>query len=174
MTLQLQHLETRENPSASLSGGDLFITGSIYNDSVVVQSLGGSWVRLTENGHSRNFNVWGGDIVFRGGFGNDFFRNNSLLRSTAYGSYGNDVLIGGGNTDLLVGGPNNDRLIGRDSTDYLYGEYGSDFLNGGNGNDYLDGGANNDVVYSGIGFDRYAPDDWVSAPDFDYYFDVVG
>jgi Ca2+-binding RTX toxin-like protein len=173
MTLHLELLESRENPSARLVSGDLHITGTIFNDRVIVTGLGGTWVRLVENGLSRNFNVWGGDIVFSGGSGNDYFLNNSRVRSGLFGDAGDDYLIGGGVFDYVNGGSGNDTLLGGPGGDFIVGLSGHDYLSGAGGNDYLDGGLGFDKTWSGAGFDRYRADGWAVAPDFDPTFDIV-
>ena len=173
MTLLVELLESRENPSAQLVGGDLQIMGSIFNDRVIATGLGGTWVQLVENGATRNFNVWGGDIIFSGGPGNDYFLNNSWIRSGLFGDAGNDLLIGGGVFDYINGGSGGDTLLGGPGSDFIVGLGGSDYLSGGKGNDFLDGGAGVDQVWSGSGSDHYAPDVTALAPDFNNSSDYV-
>jgi hypothetical protein len=109
--------------------------------------------------------VYGGIVFFSGGKGDDYFQNNTDLRSYAWGGDGNDTLIGGTNQDAL---------FGEDGNDALYGGGGKDFLFGGNGNDYLDGGgafANGqyrdnydgvaDYMMGGAGADKFKAE-WVS------------
>ena len=65
-------------------------------------------------------------IAFQGSDGNDAFTNDTFVPSTATGSAGNDLLIGGWANDILVGGDGADTLEGRGGDDNLRGQGGSD------------------------------------------------
>lgn len=91
-----------------------------------------------------------------------------LLENTIYGSYGDDLIIGGDLNDVLVGeadrdtlrgGLGNDGLWGGGANDQLYGEDGNDVLRGDGGNDLLDGGTGADTMVGGEGHDSYYVDD---------------
>ncbi|MDZ4780569.1 MAG: calcium-binding protein [Planctomycetia bacterium] len=81
-----------------------------------------------------------------GGQGDDtIFIQEGTPPLVAYGSGGNDLIIGGENNDTLRGGDGNDTLSGGAGRDKLYGDAGDDLLLGrGGSNDRLDGGAGND------------------------------
>src|SRR5262245_24490099 len=49
------------------------------------------------------------EIVFRGSEGNDLFRNETAVRSTAQGDGGNDSLTGGSGDDVLLAGRGDDK-----------------------------------------------------------------
>ncbi len=86
------------------------------------------------------------DLVhFVGGDGNDDFRNNTSIRSYAYGGNGNDFMRGGADRDLMYGQAGHDNM---------YGDSGNDYLSGGDGNDNMWGGAGRDYFNGGSGFDR--------------------
>jgi hypothetical protein len=128
----LETLEAREVMSASILGGALFIQGTGGNDTVKVTQVGTA-ITVTDNGVARRFaaSAIPNGIQFYGLGGNDRFENATSIKSTAYGGYGNDVLIGGSGNDTLYGGHDNDRLYGRGGTDSLFGDAGSDFLDTG-------------------------------------------
>src|SRR5262249_12484566 len=98
-----------------------------------------------------NAQLWGGDVFFTGTAGNDYFRNDTWLRSHASGNDGNDYLIGGWNTDHLSGGHGSDHLYGRQGVDYLNGGYGDDVLDGG------DDGVRDSLI-GGPGADKFQRD----------------
>lgn len=176
--LQLETLEERANPSAYLSSGDIIVVGNNNADSVTVDQINiqnVQYYRVNESGQYTWFvasSVNGGDVKFWGYGGNDYFRNNTGLRTTAYGHGGNDTLIGGSNVDYLYGMDGNDYLYGMAGNDYLqggnhddvlvggsgrdlmWGQNGHDRLWGESGNDDLVGGSGNDRLYGGTGYDR--------------------
>lgn len=133
--------------------GDLVIHGNNNANSVTVnyQTLSGvGYYKVTENGVNswiKASRVWGGDVLFYGYGGNDFFNNNTSLGTFAYGHDGNDSLYGGSSTDYLYGGNGSDLLYGKTGWDYLYGQAGNDTLNGGDDGytDYLHGGTGQDL-----------------------------
>ncbi len=77
----------------------------------------------------------------------------------AYGTAGNDTLVGEAASDELHGSAGNDSLSGLDGRDKLYGEDGRDSLYGGGGLDIVTGGSGQDSLSGGGGNDTY---------DFDY------
>jgi hypothetical protein len=134
-------------PRVTLSLGNIHIEcrdrlkGGPFNQSVVVETTDSTFgleyhVRWSTKTTSRNWyfvtsRVYGGTVFFTGAKGDDYFQNNTDLRSYAWGGLGNDTLIGGTNQDVLQG---------EDGNDKVYGGGGKDYLSGGNDNDYLDGG----------------------------------
>src|SRR4051812_40893061 len=60
-------------------------------------------------------------IEFLGGAGNDWFENDTGIKSSAWGGAGADHLAGGGGNDLLVGNGGDDTLEGRGGDDDLRG-----------------------------------------------------
>jgi hypothetical protein len=164
-SLQVEELAARALPSASpvtlVSSGHLLIHGTAGNDRVSVSTD-------TRN-HSKLDVVYDGttytfketrvkEIDFNGGRGNDYFINNTSIRTVANGGAGNDTLIGGSGDDILNGGTGNDTLIGRGGNDSLDGGIGNDNIQGGAGNDHLHGGLGNDVLNGGSGNDQVSGD----------------
>ncbi len=70
-----------------------------------------------------------------------------------FGTYGDDLLVGGAGRDLLFGRAGNNSLAGLARSDRLFGGNGNDVLDGGGGNDALSGGRGNDLLIGGIGND---------------------
>lgn len=172
--LEVENLENRLVPAASLVNGTLIIQGSQVSDHVTVKTethYGVEYYRVSDNINltSQWFttsSVYAGNVVFYGYQGHDTFANNTGLRANAYGMSGNDQLYGGWNNDILDGGEGNDYLAGRQGNDTLYagadywynsntldGGDGHDTLYGGFGTDSLYGGSDNDTLYGGYGND---------------------
>jgi Ca2+-binding RTX toxin-like protein len=157
--MSIQPLESRELMAGviGLNAGTLTILGTSANDTVVVNQIGAAvQVSMTHLGHTHTqlFPAAAvNQIFFRGYAGDDYFANNTNIRSTAYGDAGNDTLIGGSNTDILYGGYGNDRLYGRAGNDYMYGQDGDDLMYGGLGNDYMYGQNGNDRIFGEAGND---------------------
>jgi Ca2+-binding RTX toxin-like protein len=124
--LGMERLETREMP-ATLSGGNLVITGASAVDTVLVQDTtvsGVAKIKVTHNGSVQYFNTSGvtGRITFQGLGGNDRFEYTGAKNCTADGGTGNDTLIGGSGNDALTGGDGSDTLVGGRGDDvYLFG-----------------------------------------------------
>ena len=123
---ELETLEDRAVPTASVVAGNIVIQGTNYNDVVSVSHTvrdGRSLYDVVENGHVTRFDARSrnihGSIIFNGSYGNDYFTNYTTLPSIADGGYGNDVLVGGKGNDILRGGFGNDRLTGGVSVFYL-------------------------------------------------------
>lgn len=158
--LGMESLEDRRLLAGSidLDGGVLRIDGTSADDTAYVKTLSSGIIKVTlsHNGqtHARYFHPSTiNSIRFIGGDGNDYFRNDTDIRSHAVGNNGNDTLIGGSNYDYLSGGSGNDILSGRDSSDSIHGGWGNDIAYGGNGNDYISGGQGNDRLYAQNGND---------------------
>ncbi|WP_197440265.1 glycosyl hydrolase family 28-related protein [Polystyrenella longa] len=146
-------------PQLSLSGaGVVVMQGTDQNDVAVISEIGNGRIRASiSTGNvevSRDFNLNGiKSIYFQGENGDDSFRNDTDLPSTAYGGFGDDLLYGGGLADFLYGDQGNDRLLGRGGNDVLHGGSGHDVLRGHNGNDHLIGADGSDQLYGGDGRD---------------------
>lgn len=162
----IESLETREVPAASISSGVLVINGTSANDSVVVNPVGSALVKVTFNGQNQYFArsaITANKVVFNGGDGNDYFNNNlASLRVVAYGGNGNDTMYGDNNSDVLFGEAGDDKLYGWGGNDFLYGGTGNDKLYGGagydylfgqDGSDFLDAGSAGEYVNGGSGYD---------------------
>lgn len=160
-----ESLESRQLLAASAllsEAGILTLSGTAVGDTVEV-ALDGQNVRALLNGTSRSFVATDvREILFYGFAGNDLFRNNTAIPSTAYGGAGNDQLHGGTGADRLDGGAGNDtanggaghdRLFGGLGDDTLNGDAGNDRLYGGLGDDNLSGGEDNDTLRGGWGDD---------------------
>jgi Ca2+-binding RTX toxin-like protein len=118
------------------SAGDDFVT--VKYDSTLTRVVISNWDVSVVTDRSRVTMV-----KFYGLGGDDFFSNATAIRTTAYGGWGDDILIGGTNDDYLYGGGDDDVLIGEwtgSGSDTLYGGDGADELYGGGGSDRLDGG----------------------------------
>ena len=98
------------------------------------------------------------EIRYFGGNHEDEFFNNTSMRSTAYGGYGDDEFHGGSGIDTfygergedyLYGNAGQDILDGGDDNDWVYGGNGDDTVFGGNGNNHLYGNAGNDRIIGG-------------------------
>jgi Ca2+-binding RTX toxin-like protein len=164
---RMEPLEGRQLMSGSIAlspFGSLNIVGTNAADAVTVNydtrgtlSLLDDQVRVSmshpalhDKSHLASFSALRvRNINFFGLAGNDFFVNNTAIRSTALGGSGDDVLHGGGGAD---------RLIGDDGNDKLFGRGGKDVLEGRNGNDFLDTGAEfipGDAALGQAGFDTF-------------------
>lgn len=83
-------------------------------------------------------------IIFYGDADADYFDNQTLLPTFAFGGDGDDTLLGGFGVDTIYGD---------DGDDYLDGNAGDDRLYGGNDDDILIGGADADDLYGDRGRD---------------------
>lgn len=163
---------------ASLSLTDPFalalvIEGTSAEDTVEVTTRPASvgWgasvdVRMTHLGHTdtfthHDFPSYVTRITFRGGDGNDTFRNLTSIPSDAQGGAGHDWLYGGSGPDLLLGQEGHDLLSGSGGNDVLRGGDGDDELSGDAGDDELHGGADHDAVLGGSGNDALYGDEGV-------------
>src|SRR5262245_52826007 len=101
---QLEALEGRLVPSATISNGTLVIHGTAGADRVIVQQGRFGLISVSDNGA---LSVYGPGafraISFWGGDGNDRFENNTGLPCWAFGQGGADTLIGGSGNDTLEG-----------------------------------------------------------------------
>ena len=82
--------------------------------------------------------------IAEAGTGKGRYGKHQLVRGSAQGKSGANVVVGTDGPDHLVGGSGNDVLCGLG---------GDDVLDGGSGNDYLDGGADDDTLRGGSGND---------------------
>ena len=142
------------------TAGEVLIGGTEQADRAVV-SQAGSTVTVTQEGFTtRTFNQSEVQRVrFVGLGGDDYFENQTAIRSFAYGQAGNDRLIGGSNDDHLIGNTGDDVITGNAGDDYLVAGNGDDVIAGGAGNDRflgvrgfneLNGGDGDDIIYGGI------------------------
>jgi len=116
-----------------LRAGVVLIPGTAGNDSVMLTAFG-NVLNVTFNGVTTLFPRNQVDrIATILGPGDDAFRNFTEIDSVAYGTGGNDTLIGGSGNDLLKGGTGNDRLQGNAGNDDLSGDAGNDDLDAGAG-----------------------------------------
>ncbi len=88
-----------------------------------------------------------------GTVGNDALVGTSLS-DLMYGLGGNDNVRSGPNGDCVDGGAGHDTLDGESGDDVVIGGDGNDKLSGGNGRDKLHGGSGNDVLNGGTGTDE--------------------
>lgn len=111
------------------------------------------WMEYDVLGTYNFFNL--DSALFNGSNGDDIFVIDYVtnLPITAYGNFGNDVLVGGAAVNTIYGGEGNDELYGQNNNDLLFGEGGNDRLSGWNGNDKLEGGAGHDALEGGFGDD---------------------
>jgi Ca2+-binding RTX toxin-like protein len=171
-SLSLETLDRRDVPAhigVELAGGVVTIEGTDYSDGVSVRTLtsGATQVVATSReadgtvDESNTYTFAAGavqKVVFRGGYGNDVFRNYSAIPSDVDGGLGSDIIRGGSGADVLRGGPNSvplhtifvddDDIDGGAGKDTLYGGVGNDTLFGGN-----DGEA--DRLWGGLGADKF-------------------
>lgn len=168
-SLHVEELLTRIVPTVSpvtvLGTGQLFIKGSVGNDTVVVAPdvADATKIDVLYNGTAFQFDAASiKSIRFDGGLGNDSFTNSTSINSVANGGAGDDNLVGGQGDDTLNGGAGNDHLsggtgndilLGAEGNDVLQGGVGKDTLSGGLGNDNLDGGDDDDILSGAAGND---------------------
>jgi hypothetical protein len=168
--LTLEPLGERLVPAVSVfmgtggSQGYLFIEGSHHPEIVRLDRIGQYLVQvsateLTPQGPINSSAIfYEGDIrwvIYRGYTGGDRFTNATPLNCSAWGSYGNDTLIGGNGLNYLYGEQDSDHLYGGENQDWLDGGTQFDKLYGGGGNDRLDGGRDGvmDWLHGGAGQD---------------------
>lgn len=187
---RLEVLDDRRLPSAGITLADGVVTiegtddadvaivtnddrGTIlnpYDDRIIIS--------LSQNGHvshAASFDLWRNtprrlpptlheqlvtQVNFNGNFGDDYFRNDTVLRTEADGDWGDDHLIGGSGNDILIGFDGDDFLEGRGGDDQLFAAYTQQDLHCA-GNDTLDGGAGLDRLYGSFG------NDWLFGGDGD-------
>jgi Ca2+-binding RTX toxin-like protein len=168
---QLEGLEDRRVPSATIIGSDLVIAQSNGNDSAIVSNASGR-IRVQEtidgviqpDTYFYAFQV--SRVVYHGGAGDDYFQNLTSVRAVAYGGAGADALYGGAGADVLYGEDGNDELNGGAGNDSLFGGAGLDFLDGADGNDYLNGGNDGiaDQMTGGAGADTFEAEPYYPFP----------
>lgn len=76
------------------------------------------------------------------------------LKTTLYGTLGNDVIKGTGAADVIDGRGGADDIASLGGNDVVCGRGGKDLIRGGPGNDRLDGGAGPDTLKGAGGNDR--------------------
>lgn len=158
-SLQYNRLEPRKMlASISAQGSTLLIDGSIGDDIVRVNRVGGDTLVasvITPSTTLYETFTWGSidSIEVTGRNGDDLFNNGTDLRSTFYGNGGKDIALGGRGADTFFGGDGNDLFYGRQGNDEAFGGNGSDRLFGLEGNDVLDGQSDDDFINGGFGND---------------------
>lgn len=154
-------LESRRMMDATLTDGELLITGTEGKDAIVValdRDAAGTLV-VSVNKERSSFPLdQVQKVTINALGGNDKVtvaeKAGAIYKGvTVDGGAGNDSIATGSGNDLIVGGAGNDSLIGGDGDDYLFGNDGNDKLAGGDANDYLDGGDGNDSLTGGGGDD---------------------
>lgn len=142
--MDVERLEGRRLLSASvgavLLGGELRVTGTEGNDTIVVSLHAGDGTRLdvSLNGATSSFAV------------------SAIRRIRIDGRDGNDsVRIDQSNGNISIPA----RLSGGEGDDTLVGGSGNDRLDGGDGDDALDGQGGNDQIRGDRGHDQFADDD---------------
>lgn len=135
------------NPvKATLTNGDLVITGSRNSDRIEVK-LNRDETQIIVKAREQRIGTFDaaavGTIHFTGFAGNDRVEVSKRVSATTIldGGAGNDFLVGGGGNNILLGGPGDDVLFGRRGRDILIGGTGRDFLSGGANDDLLIGGS---------------------------------
>jgi Ca2+-binding RTX toxin-like protein len=138
--LELDRLEERATPTASVVAGNLVIVGTTRNDIVSVIRRGDNF-RVRENGTVTEFAASSvtGNIQFTGDDGNDYFVNFTRIASVVDAGAGNDKVFGGFGADTIKGGLGDDYLsAGLDRlANTVVGGLGSDTILGSWGNDTL-------------------------------------
>lgn len=129
--------------------------GNGWDNAQISWQVGGLNVTAWDAASTNNKTVNGpvNEVRFYGNEGNDWVRNNTAVRLSAWGQGGNDQLIGGPGSDRLDGGNGDDSAWGLDGNDTLLGGYGTDQLISGNGHDWADGGEGNDNLWGEAGAD---------------------
>ncbi|HEX8912893.1 MAG TPA: hypothetical protein VF796_11075 [Humisphaera sp.] len=154
-------LESRRLMDATLTDGELVVTGTEAKDAIVVSLAADDAATLvvTVNKVQSSFPLDEVEHVTINTLGG----NDKVLVSEKAGAIykgvtvdagaGNDSVTTGSGNDVLLGGGGNDALAGGDGDDFLYGGDGNDKLTGGDAIDYLDGGAGKDALTGGTGDD---------------------
>lgn len=128
-----------------------------YETTVVTMAGGGSFL-IVDHSNADEFEL---DltqniverIIFRGDEDVDYFDNQTVLPSFAFGGDGDDTLLGGSSADVFYGEGGDDYLAGNQGDDRLYGGTDNDTLIGGSGDDDLYGDQGRDNLYGEAGRD---------------------
>lgn len=133
----------------------VYFQGTVADDNASLTQDGNGNFTVVYNGQTFAFDA-GQVIAFAGlfGAGNDLVDGSGLntARLIAYGTGGDDILLGGASDDLLKGGGADDMVTGNDGNDDLTGDGGLDVLSGGKGKDVLRNLDGADLVFAD-GFD---------------------
>lgn len=143
----------------TLADGTLTLEGSSNDDAFRVSRVGRSvlQVSVSSAGQSvfQRFELGSVNAIeVNGRSGDDFFNNNTDIRSTFYGHNGNDRALGGRGSDTFFGGDGDDFFFGRQGIDTAFGWNGNDRLFGSDGDDLLDGQSGDDFLIGGAGDDN--------------------
>jgi Ca2+-binding RTX toxin-like protein len=129
--------------AAVLTDGILRVGGGGANDTVLVDRINATTLRVSINGANTDFpladvteiRIWGRD-------GNDTITINSNVSVNA-------TIDAGGGNDMVSGGSGHDLIFGGDGGDLIFGNGGNDMVLGGAGTDLVFGGAGHDVLVAG-------------------------
>ena len=157
-SLNYANLEQRKLlASLSLDGGTLWLDGSTANDAFRVNRSGSTLIARIDTPSEtirETFSLNSVDeIRVTGRQGDDFFNNDTNVKSSFYGQDGNDRAYGGSAADTFFGGNGDDYFYGRQGIDTAYGWNGNDVLHGAEDDDLLYGQDGNDFIYGGSGDD---------------------
>lgn len=169
--------------SYTLTGGTasdwFYLAGALSSTSYAINGLGsGDWISfqsfarsgVTYDAFNNGVTINLGDAYYltngtlvaaaRQFSGQSLPSNGTLVSiENAWGSSGDDIIVGSIDTNELHGGEGNDKIFGVGSNDFLYGEGGNDVMVGGSGNNSFNGGTGNDYMRSGLG------NDWIEGGD---------
>jgi Ca2+-binding RTX toxin-like protein len=148
---------TANSSFATLSGGNLMVTGSSGNDTIALSlDATGNNMTVTMDGQTSlpfpAASVTSIDV--QAGAGDDFVTiGPGIIGASVQGGPGNDTILGGQGNDTLAGGQGADSISGGPGDDVIHGGKGADSIGGGKGNDLLYGGPGNDTIRGGQGND---------------------
>ncbi len=168
-------IEDDETEGVGLSDGTVVVRTSDDANALVASQVGSDF-RLSIDGTDHDFDLTLVDRVHAvlGGGADSFDGSNSPIPIEAYGTDGDDTLIGSSHNDTLgggegvdsvdggighdslLGGRGNDTLVGGDGKDTISGSYDNDSILGGSGADVINGNSGNDTVFAGSGNDSVA------------------
>src|SRR4051794_32920250 len=158
----LENLESRRLFSASLTNGELLITGSNTADTITVSAstmplgnfpapavtvYGATWIP------QKFLTALVDHIKIDTGAGNDVI-NVSVAKDTwVYAGFGSDDITTNGGNDYIYADNSGILGLGSDGADVVHAGNGQDYIFGGGGADYLHGEAGNDQLFGEAGED---------------------
>ena len=143
----IELVESRRLLSASASNGVLTVTGSEFDDNILITANSGGQISVTRNNQSEGgpfsgitsivVNALGGhDQITIRPDGQDTM--GTVVGATVNCGEGNDTANGGSGSDVLRGEGGNDELSGKGGDDVMDGGTGADKFFGGHGVDTVD------------------------------------